>query len=84
MTAQNIEFSNNSLPDVKEMIKKGNIDQALQGLWIETQETVAFQSDLNRVWLEMHAYQSWENAQKFTDDLNAIFAQFLIPQNNIA
>lgn len=82
MSAENKEVGN-ILPNIKEMIKNGNIniDQALQGLWMETQETIAFQGDLNRVWLEIQTLQVWENGQDITKDLGAIFSQYLQPKN---
>lgn len=84
MSAENKIESGNTLPDIKELLKNNDINAALQWLNLESQENVAFQSDLNRVALEINAHQLWEDWDTFTTGIDAIFAQILTPQNNIA
>lgn len=99
MEVQNLETSWDNFLDIqqrKDYLKKiGNeknlneekFNSFLDNLYLSleswTQDNVHFNRDLYRLLTEFNIQQSWEEWKKITDGIDAILAQFLIPQNNI-
>lgn len=78
-----IKEINNSLPNVKELLQSGNIEMALNWVQINSQEVVEEKKQELAGMFEMSEFVLTLNEEQ-TQWLDAIFAQFLIPQNNIA
>ena len=78
-----IKEINNSLPNVKELLQSGNIEMALNWVQINSQEVVEEKKQELAGMFEMSEFVLTLNEEQ-TQWLDAILAQFLIPQNNIA
>lgn len=74
---ENKELVNNGI-NSKEKLIKWDVNQALDLLLKESKETISFSQDLNRIWLEIYAYQLWEEWDKFTSWVDDILSNFLL------
>lgn len=83
MSVENKELINN-LTSTKDLLEEWNINKALNLLNDISDNTVDFNYDLSRVWLEIMYSQSWEKWEEFTSWVNNILSQFLVQNNNIA
>jgi len=70
------ELVNNDI-NSKEKLINWDVNQALDWLLRESRETISFSRDLNRIWLEIYAYQLWKEWDKFTSWVDDILSNFL-------
>lgn len=82
MSAENKEIHNSFL-NVKELLQSGDIEKALHWVQINSQEIVEEKEQELAGMFELSQFVLNLEEDK-TEWINAIFAQFLIPQNNIA
>lgn len=80
MSIENEKLIN--LIDTKDLLAKWNIDEALNSLNNVCDKTVDFKCDLNRIWLEIICFQSWEKWEEFTSWVNDILSKFLVQNND--